>query len=121
MVCPVGIDLFVINLCFRPMKHCHTGWIVLSSDDVDSMNTDLITTVTDLGFSTIDSERVVSGVIVNADYSFRLFIDTKAKTFNLTIIHDVLERDLLSFQGFSDVDELKRIILNNHIFTRHRW
>jgi hypothetical protein len=83
------------------------------------MNTDLIAIVKSLGFSIIDSERVVSGVIVNADYSFRLFIDTREKTFNLTVIHDILERDLLYFQGFSDIVELKKIILSNHLFTRY--
>ena len=83
------------------------------------MNTGIIKVLEDLGFEVKDFDRVISGMIVNSKYGFATKIDTKGKTVGLTFTHDILERSLLSFQTFSDENELKKLFLDNKIFVSH--
>ena len=83
------------------------------------MNTELNKVLEQLGFEVRDQDRVISGVIVNSQYGFATKIDTKAKTVGLTFTHNILERNLLSYQCFENAEELKKLFLNNEIFTSY--
>jgi hypothetical protein len=83
------------------------------------MNADIVKVLEDLGFEVRDQERVISGVITKSKYGFVTIIDRNQKLVNLTFTHDILQRSLLSFQKFENVDELKKILLDNQIFTSH--
>jgi hypothetical protein len=84
------------------------------------MNIDIVEVLQELGFEIVhNNDRVVSAVIVNdSPHCFRLFIDTKYKRIDLKIIYEVMERDLLFSQSFSDSQNIKALIIGNWTFER---